>query len=161
MNLLEGVPESGDPNYIPLFASAGISLIRWPGGATSDYYHWQTNTYGPCSSQVPTSSTAFDTWMTTIAQPLGANVAITVNYGTNAACTGPADPSEAAAWVNYANNIKHYGIKYWTVGNEQYFPLLGLLPGYGPFPIDPMAYATSVLPAREGPKIQPSRLAST
>jgi hypothetical protein len=144
-NLMEVVPDSGDPTYLPLLASAGINLIRWPGGALSDFYHWQTDTYSVCSTYVPFSGNAFDTWMQAIAQPLGAGVAITVNYGANAACTGRADPAEAAAWVNYANNTRHYGIKYWTVGNEQYFPLLGLRPGYNnPDPIDPMAYATAV-----------------
>ena len=56
--------------------------------------------------------------MQNIAQPLHAHVAITVNYGTNPDCSGRADPNEAAAWVNYANNVKQYGIKYWTIGNE-------------------------------------------
>jgi hypothetical protein len=145
INLMEVVPEDGDPTYLPLLSSAGVHLIRWPGGALSDFYHWQTNTYSACSTYLAFSGNAFDTWMQTIAQPLGAEVTITVNYGTNAACTGRGDPAEAAAWVNYANNTRHYGIKYWTVGNEQYFPLLGLSPGASnPDPIDPMAYATAV-----------------
>ncbi|MBV9849959.1 MAG: cellulose binding domain-containing protein, partial [Armatimonadetes bacterium] len=42
------------------------------------------------------------------------------NYGSNAAGNAGGDPNEAAAWVNYANNIKHYGVKYWEVGNEVY-----------------------------------------
>jgi alpha-L-arabinofuranosidase len=58
--------------------------------------------------------------MQTLVRPLSADAAITVNYGSNATCTGPGDPNEAAAWVNYANNTQHYGVKYWTVGNEQY-----------------------------------------
>jgi len=66
-------------------------------------------------------------------------VAITVNYGSNPNCTGLADPNEAAAWVNYANNVQHYGIKYWTVGNEQYFP--GLI---APYTADPSTYASRV-----------------
>jgi hypothetical protein len=58
--------------------------------------------------------------------------------------SGRADPNEAAAWVNYVNDVKQYGIKYWTVGNEQYFPLLELLSNYNPDPVDPVAYASSV-----------------
>jgi alpha-L-arabinofuranosidase len=65
---------------------------------------------------------------------LGADVAITLNYSSNANCTGPDSPSEAAAWVNYANNTQHYGIKYWTVGNEQYYP--GYFPGVVPQVVD-------------------------
>jgi len=54
-------------------------------------------------------------------------VNITVNYGSNVTCTGGGDPHEAAAWVDYANNQRHYGIKYWSIGNEQYYgsPTLG------------------------------------
>jgi hypothetical protein len=144
-NLFAIVRDSGDTAFLPLMSSAGIGLIRWPGGSTSDYYHWKTNTYGPCVAGHPSNSaTAFDTWMQNIAQPLHAHVAITVNYGTNPDCSGRADPNEAAAWVNYANNIKQYGIKYWTVGNEQYFPLAGLLSGYDPDPVDPIAYGNAV-----------------
>ena len=78
--------------------------------------------------------------MQNYARPLGAEVTITVNYGSNATCTGPGDPNEAAAWVNYANNVKHYGIKYWTVGNEQYFPEIDL----DPVPYSPQTYANRV-----------------
>jgi FG-GAP-like repeat len=144
VNLEVAVPEAGEPTYISPLASAGVGLIRWPGGAGADYYHWQNNTFSVCSVFNIQSTNAFDAWMENFVGPLGADVAITVNYGTNPACTGRADPNEAAAWVNYANNVKHYGIKYWTIGNEQYFPLNGLQPNYNPDPVDPAAYASSV-----------------
>ena len=60
----------------------------------------------------PPGSTDFGSFMTYVnsfsphAIPL-----ITVNFGTGT-------PSEAASWVNYANNVKGYGIKYWQIGNE-------------------------------------------
>lgn len=107
--------------------SIGGGLIRYPGGSTSDFYHWQTNTYSTCMGSYypgPVSASGawtFDQFMEAIPIPSGAQVAITVNYGTNQDCTGGADPNEAAAWVDYANNTQHYGIKYWTIGNEQYF----------------------------------------
>ena len=93
-NLFTEISGSGDPAYIPLLSSAGINLIRWPGRA--DFYHWQTNSYSVCSPALSSAAAAFDTWMTTIVKPLGADVAITVNYGSNPACTGRADPNEAA-----------------------------------------------------------------
>ncbi len=141
-NLLIQIPESVDPTYVPLLANAGIGLLRWPGGRVSDYYHWQTNSFGPCPNigAPPAAGTDFDNWMQTIAQPLNADVAITVNYGSDPNCIGPADPNEAAAWVDYANNVKHYGIKYWTVGNEQYFSETDLhSPAH-----DPTTYANAV-----------------
>jgi hypothetical protein len=137
-----GFPDISDATYIPLWNSAGIGLFRWPGGLLSDYYHWQTHTYGPCSPfPNPPAATAFDTWMQAIAKPMNANVAVTVNYGTNSTCSGPGDPNEAAAWVDHANNIQHYGIKYWTVGNEEY---LSGEPDLNPAPHDPSTYATRV-----------------
>jgi len=36
----------------------------------------------------------------------------------------------SAAWVNYANNVKNYNIKYWEIGNETYNPgYMGADPG--------------------------------
>lgn len=97
--------------------STGVAMTRWPGGSLSDDYHWQNGSY--CGSYVNPNST-FDNFIQDVAQPAALKVAITVNYGTNIACNGPGDPAEAAAWVDYANNTKHYGIKWWTVGNEVY-----------------------------------------
>jgi hypothetical protein len=97
--------------------STGVATLRWPGGSLADDYHWQNGSY--CGSYVNPNST-FDNFMQDVAQPGAMKVAITVNYGTNIACNGPGDPAEAAAWVDYANNQHHYGIKWWTVGNEDY-----------------------------------------
>lgn len=79
--------------------------------------------------------------MQAVAQPMHANVAITVNYGSNADCTGPGDPAEAAAWVDHANNVQHYGVKFWTVGNEEY---LSGEPDLNSSPHDPSTYASRI-----------------
>src|SRR5215469_16405121 len=110
------------------FRSANFGMVRWPMAGISDYYHRQTNSFSSCSSiWNPTARTTFDQFMQQVAQPLGVDVNITVNYGSNSTCTGGGDPNEAAAWVDYANNQMHYGIKYWSIGNEQYYgsPILG------------------------------------
>ena len=90
-------------------AGAGIDALRYPGGSTADSYHWQTNTtvngYGYANP-----ANGFDDFMG-IAQKTGASPIITVNYGSGTA-------AEAAAWVKYANVTKHYGVKYWELGNE-------------------------------------------
>lgn len=141
-NLNIGFPDDSNTAYQPLWAGAGISLFRWPGGLLSDYYHWQTHSYGSCAPWPnPPSATSFDTWMQAIPKPLNADVAITVNYGTNATCSGPGDPNEAAAWVDYANNTQHYGVKFWTIGNEQY---LANEPDLDTSPHDPSTYASRV-----------------
>src|SRR5260370_5123692 len=104
VNLNAVFTEAGDASYLPLMASAGIGLIRWPEGGVSDFYHWKTHDASVCATFSHTfpSSTAFDTCMQNIAQPLRAHAAITVNYGTNPDCSGRADPTEAAGGVNYA-----------------------------------------------------------
>jgi hypothetical protein len=91
--------------------NAGVDALRYPGGSTSDAYHWQDNS--TVSGQgYANPGNGFDDFMG-IAQKVGASPVITVNYGSGTA-------AEAAAWVKYANVTKGYGIKYWELGNENY-----------------------------------------
>lgn len=86
-----------------LLNAIDIQALRFPGGSASDVYHWQTSL---------SDRTNFDSFAN-IALATGSQVYITVNYGTGT-------PEEAAAWVQYSNVQKHYGFKYWEVGNENY-----------------------------------------
>jgi alpha-L-arabinofuranosidase len=79
----------------------GITTLRWPGGSTSDGYHWASDSSG---------NSAFRSVATNLP---GAQVFITVNYGSGT-------PAEAAAWVLAANKTNNCGFKYWEVGNECY-----------------------------------------
>ncbi len=85
-------------------------FLRYPGGSWSDDYHWQTNTAAIEGGSAGT--TTFDAFAI-YANAIGAQVIITVNYGTGT-------PAEAAAWVTYSNVTKGYGFKYWEIGNECY-----------------------------------------
>ncbi len=49
MNGLIQISDSANSANEPLFSSAGVGLIRWPGGEQADVYHWQTNTFRACS----------------------------------------------------------------------------------------------------------------
>ncbi|MFI9365825.1 cellulose binding domain-containing protein [Kitasatospora sp. NPDC053057] len=93
-----------------LLSTAGINTVRYPGGSHSDVYHWQTGTAENGAYVAP--NTGFDAFMGTV-RAAGAQPIITANYGSGT-------PQEAAAWVQYANVTKGYGIKYWEVGNEVY-----------------------------------------
>jgi hypothetical protein len=106
------------PGVAAALQGSGLHLTRWPGGSLSDAYHWQTAT--ACGGGYINPNSTFDNFMQDVAIPAHLDVAVTVNYGSNAACNAGGDPAEAAAWVDYANNTKHYGIKRWTVGNENY-----------------------------------------
>ena len=85
---------------LPQLEAVGCLNLRWPGGSTSDTYHWSTD---------PTGNATFRY----IATNLAAQVFTTVNYGTGT-------PGEATAWVLSANKTNNCGFKYWEVGNECY-----------------------------------------
>jgi hypothetical protein len=120
-------------------AAAGMTATRWPGGSTSDTYHWSTNS--ACAGTYTQPNDTFDTFMHDIVLAAHLDVSITLNYGSNAACNGGGDPSEAAAWVSYANVQKGYGVHWWTVGNEVYDSSEYDL---HPVPHDPATYGTAV-----------------
>jgi hypothetical protein len=85
---------------ISLLQEMGCLTLRWPGGSTSDAYHWASDSSGNARFR-------------NIATNLGAQVFITVNYGSGTS-------NEAAAWVKSANLTNHCNFKYWEIGNECY-----------------------------------------
>jgi hypothetical protein len=92
----------GDAQTLPLLQQAGCLALRWPGGSTSDTYHW-------AAGANRTGNANFYN----LATNLGAQVFITVNYGSGSS-------NEAAAWVLSANKTNNCGFKYWEIGNECY-----------------------------------------
>jgi hypothetical protein len=90
----------GASQTLPMLEAAGFMALRWPGGSTSDQYHWAGDPAGNA------------TFMN-VATNLGAQVYTTVNYGTGT-------PAEAAAWVLSANKTNQCGFVYWEIGNECY-----------------------------------------
>jgi hypothetical protein len=97
------------PQVQDLLSSAGVRMLRYPGGSYGDIYHWQTNT-APGGYVAP--GTDFDSFMGTV-NKIGAQPMLIADYGSGT-------PDEAAAWVRYANVTKGYGAKYWEIGNELY-----------------------------------------
>ncbi|MGH3169123.1 MAG: cellulose binding domain-containing protein [Trebonia sp.] len=97
------------PQVQGLLQQAGVEMLRYPGGSYGDIYNWQDNT-APGGYVAP--GTDFDSFMGTV-QKIGAQPILIANYGSGT-------PQEAAAWVQYANVTKGYGVKYWEIGNELY-----------------------------------------
>lgn len=91
---------SSSATNISMLREMGCLTLRWPGGSTSDGYHWATDSTG-------------NTWFRNIATNIGAQVFTTVNYGSGTS-------NEATAWVRYANIINQCKFKYWEIGNECY-----------------------------------------
>ena len=110
--------DQSTPQIVGAFQTAGIKAIRWPGGSSSDVYHWETNSI--CNDGYTVAADSFPSPLVTeLWAPANLDVAITANYGTNTACNGPGEPSEAAAWVTSALKNGNY-VSHWTVGNEVY-----------------------------------------
>jgi hypothetical protein len=130
-----------EPFVNPSLREAGIGLVRWPGGSESDTYHWENggSLCNPSAGYIMPGAT-FDNLMSMVAKPLGLDVAVTLNYGSNRACNGGGEPAEAAAWVAYAKS-HGYRVAYWTVGNENYGSWEYDL---HPQPHDPHTYAREV-----------------
>jgi hypothetical protein len=118
--------ESSSPELRQLLKNNGIGMLRWPGGSVADSYHWRTNEYfAPqgerCSPVHSRPEVQFDRFMQGMVVPGGFDLNITVNYGSNPDCTGGGSADEAADWVRHSNVEHNYGVKYWSIGNEQYF----------------------------------------
>ena len=84
------------------FATAGIKALRWPGGSWSDGYNWETNT--ECGN-FANSNDDFSDVVNKLVIPTGLDLALTADYGTGKNCTGPGDPTEAAAWAAEALSL--------------------------------------------------------
>ncbi len=97
------------PQVQNLLQQAGVEMLRYPGGSYGDEYNWQNNTV---QNGYVAPGTDFDSFMGTV-KKIGAQPILIANYGTGT-------PQEAAAWVQYANVTKGYGVKYWEIGNELY-----------------------------------------
>jgi hypothetical protein len=123
---------SNTSTIVSSFNGAGIVALRWPGGSTSDVYHWNGTYANPANGVAPVPTTCTGAYQNSNTNYLhfindlenaipsgGYDVALTADYGTNPACTGGGDPNEPANWVRYAyangGSVSHV-----TVGNEEY-----------------------------------------
>jgi hypothetical protein len=70
---------------VPAFEAAGVKAVRWPGGSTSDDYHWEgTNNDPSTPSMCPTGSYAFPNatfanFVNDLAIPAGLDIALTAD----------------------------------------------------------------------------------
>jgi hypothetical protein len=101
----------------PALKKGGITAARWPGGSASDAFHWQTNT--ECNNGYVDGNATFGDFVTDVVGPAKLDLAVTLNYGSNAACNAGGDPTEAAGWVSYAKS-NGIAVSHWTIGNEVY-----------------------------------------
>jgi alpha-N-arabinofuranosidase len=104
---------------------AGITDLNFDSGGQTDLYDWRTNTLRPDPDAARDTAAlggysynsappqfSFDKFEQ-VAGDAGAGTTVHVNYGTGT-------PAEAAGWVDYANNVRHYRVHDWIIGEEVY-----------------------------------------
>ena len=95
-----------DAKTIPQVKAVNHKVIRFPGGLSSDEYHWQE---GLAKKDANVDTDEF----LEFCEKVGCEPMITVNFGSGT-------PQEAAAWVEYLNIKKNRHVRYWEIGNELY-----------------------------------------
>jgi alpha-N-arabinofuranosidase len=150
----DGFATSLNTQLTQLATDLGTTVIRFPGGVLSDYYHWKDGT-GPLADR-PVRPHYIDSGSSVnnfgspelfkLLHATGAQALLTVNAGTGTA-------AEAAGWVAYCNAAtnaqraadgftKPIGVKFWEVGNELYYPAN---PGTPSVSVTPQVYAARFL----------------
>lgn len=109
------------PEAERLARELGVTLIRYPGGLYSDFYHWKDGVGAPQkrpevrheAGKNDRSRPNFGTdEVLSFAAGVGSDLLFTVNAGTGT-------PQEAAEWVRYVNRDSTR-VHFWEVGNELY-----------------------------------------
>ncbi|HVZ16464.1 MAG TPA: hypothetical protein VG897_05070, partial [Terriglobales bacterium] len=140
LNLWLAKERRPDPKLVQLTKDLGVTVIRYPGGMFSDFYHWKTG-IGPLDSRPEVkhepgkpdkSRPYFGTEeVLSFAHDVGAEVWITANAGTGTA-------QEAGDWVKYVNGQTER-VRFWEVGNELY--IRDPAPQFSTITVDPATYA--------------------
>ncbi len=113
-------------------ARIGLTGARWPSGFYGDVTDWHDarpgvkTPYCNYNRAAQDQSATFDNFMKYFAIPNNLSPEINVNYATgqpmtpwiSTTCKVGGDPTAATSWVDYSNNVHHYDVKWWEVGNE-------------------------------------------
>lgn len=114
-----------------------VPILRWPGGCFVDDYHWKKGV-GP--NRIPSFDKNWrveepNTFGTDEFMKLCKKIGCEPFFCTNA---GTAPPEESSDWVEYCNlenegefakqriangNVEPYNVKYWSIGNENYYTM--------------------------------------
>ena len=95
-----------DPKFVAYLKALRPALLRWPAGYYGQRYQWQESGDGN-TLMTPALVDAF----MNLSKAVGAQPYLALNLDT-----GTTD--NAAAFVNYVNVEKQYGVKWWEIGNE-------------------------------------------
>jgi hypothetical protein len=106
---------------------SGTRFWRWPGGSSSDNYHWDKS-YGSHTKDhegrditkmhAPTAADTDD--FISFCRATNSEAIVTVNYGVARYANVEKAADLAARWVRYFNVEKGLKVRYWEIGNEVY-----------------------------------------
>jgi hypothetical protein len=119
-----------DPDRIEKAKQSGSKFWRWPGGSSSDNYHWDGN-YGSHVKDHEGNGTTHMTdksWAVLtddfieFCRQTNSEAIFTANYAASRYSSVKEAADMAARWVKYCNFEKKYKVRYWEIGNEVYGP---------------------------------------
>ena len=116
-----------DPDRIEKAKQSGIKFWRWPGGSSSDNYHWDdkygTHTKehdGGDATRMTKSGMVLTDDFIEFCRKTNSEAIFTVNYGAARYVDVKYAADMAARWVKYCNIEKKFKVRYWEIGNEVY-----------------------------------------
>jgi alpha-N-arabinofuranosidase len=141
-NSWDSVLNQPNVKFADLVTNLRPTVLRFPGGTLSDFYHWQNGT--GAQNQRPASSLYGGSELSpngfgsdevlSLAKRVGGSVLMTVNVATGT-------PEEAAAWVRYVNRGSTV-VRDWEIGNELY---LSSSPSQAQIAMTPATYAQKLV----------------
>ncbi len=114
-----------DPDRIEKAKEAGIRFWRWPGGSSSDVYHWD-NKYDRPPQKETNPAHMNEPWAVStddfieFCRQTGSEAIVTANYASARYADVQYAADMAARWVKYFNIDKKFKVRYWEIGNELY-----------------------------------------
>lgn len=107
---------------------SGIRFWRWPGGSSSDNYHWDGDYEGHEKEHEGGDATRMtQEWAVSnddfieFCRQTGSEAVVTANYGMARYFDVKRASDLAARWIREFN-AKGFKIRYWEIGNENYGP---------------------------------------
>lgn len=108
-------------------AKSGIHFWRWPGGSSSDNYHWDGK-YGTHTADHDGGDPRRmnESWAVSnddfiwFCRETRSEPIVTVNYAAARYWDVERAADLAARWVRWFNVEKHFKVRYWEIGNEVY-----------------------------------------
>jgi len=106
---------------------SGIRFWRWPGGSSSDSYHWDGKYDGHKKESSGGDATRMtEPWAVStddfieFCRRTGSEAIFTANYGAARYFNVNYAADMASRWVKYVNHEKKFKVRHWEVGNENY-----------------------------------------